>query len=827
MLQVEGSAGPIKVEFDNFEHGFPEGFGPGWWGTLAYWIGIAFATFQLYVAAFNYLPSQVVRGVHVGFLVLLTFGLIANFTAKSDVGRTLGWVIGAAGFFCGLYQWIFYADLIARDGDPTRLDLAVGTLLAALIFEGTRRLMGAALPLMCGACLLYWFFGQYLPSPLNHRGYDFDQIVTHLSFGTEGFYGVPIYVSATYIFLFILFGSFLERAGMIQLFTDVSLGLFGRTRGGPAKVAVFASGMMGTISGSGVANVVTVGQFTIPLMIKFGYRRAFAAGVEATASMGGQIMPPVMGAVAFIMAETLGVQYSEIVKAAAIPAILYFASAFWMVHLEAGKHGLVGMKRSEIPSAWKALVTRWYLVLPLAALVYMLFEGFTPLYAGSMGLALTVTLILGASITAGASSMVIRYIFWIGLALVVAALSRDGLQIVPVASVVVGLIVITAFVRGGFKALRECRDALAESAKSAITVGMACAIVGVIIGMMSQTGRRHDFWQLGDRARREEPVPGADHDHAAVDPARHRHSDHPDLHHHRCARGTRAGEARRALDREPHVRVLLRHHGRPLAAGGTRSTRGGADRERKPGQDRLGGDAHRARRLRHSVHLRLFPGADAPGRRPHGGQARLLRRGGARDPEGAGGDRPVRHGRDRFPVHAADFDRARGRARRRAVPARRFRLQRYRRLPALRRARAVAMAAASAGHRRSGVSLCFATASGVKALALSAFTLVWTHSIAKVDWQEDWHVTPAGLELVQARVKGTGPGMEPPPEARLVDGWFQWRPARAPIPEVVLGNSGAAGEWRLCHDGKCRTLSEIVGHPIGANVTTMKICNDP
>lgn len=498
--QAEGSdTAPIKVEFDNFEHGFPEGFGPGWWGTLAYWIGIAFATFQLYVAAFNYLPSQVVRGVHVGFLVLLTFGLIANFTAKSNLGRALGWVIGGAGFFCGLYQWIFYADLIARDGDPTKLDLAVGTLLAVLIFEGTRRLMGAALPLMCGACLVYWFFGQYLPSPLNHRGYDFDQIVTHLSYGTEGFYGVPIYVSATYIFLFILFGSFLERAGMIQLFTDVSLGLFGRTRGGPAKVAVFASGMMGTISGSGVANVVTVGQFTIPLMIRFGYRRAFAAGVEATASMGGQIMPPVMGAVAFIMAETLGVQYSEIVKAAAIPAVLYFASAFWMVHLEAGKHGLVGMKRSEIPSAWKALVTRWYLVLPLAALVYMLFEGFTPLYAGSMGLALTVTLILGASITAGASSMVIRTIFWVGLALVVAALSRDGLQIVPVASVVVGLIVITALIRGGLKALRECRDALAESAKSAITVGMACAIVGVIIGMMSQTGVGTIFggWVIG------------------------------------------------------------------------------------------------------------------------------------------------------------------------------------------------------------------------------------------------------------------------------------------------------------------------------------------
>jgi len=497
-LAVEAET-PINVEFDNFEHGFPEGFGPRRWGFLAYGVGIAFAGFQLYVAAFNYLPSQVVRGIHVGFLILLTFGLIGNFTAKSNAGRAACWLIGAAGFMCGLYQWIFYADLIARAGDPTRLDLAVGTLLAVLIFDGTRRLMGPALPLMCGACLVYWFFGQYLPSPLNHRGYDFDQVISHLAYGTEGLFGVPIYVSATYIFLFILFGSFLERAGMIQLFTDVSLGLFGRTRGGPAKVAVFASGMMGTISGSGVANVVTVGQFTIPLMIKFGYRRAFAAGVEATASMGGQIMPPVMGAVAFIMAETLGVEYAVIVKAAVIPAILYFASAFWMVHLEAGKHGLVGMKRSEIPSAMKALVARWYLVLPLAALVYMLFEGFTPLYAGSMGLALTVALILGASITLGFSNTALRYVFWIGLALVAAWASRNGLEIIPVATIVAGMIAIAAITRGGRATLRACRDSLADSAKSALTVGMACAIVGVIIGMMSQTGVGTIFgsWVIG------------------------------------------------------------------------------------------------------------------------------------------------------------------------------------------------------------------------------------------------------------------------------------------------------------------------------------------
>jgi TRAP transporter 4TM/12TM fusion protein len=499
MLQTKGAEAPVKVEFDNFEYGFPEGFGPGGWGILAYAIGIAFAAFQLYVAAFNYLPSQVVRGIHVGFLILLTFGLIGNFTAKGNAGRAAGWLIGSAGFLCGLYQWIFYADLIMRDGEPTNLDLAVGTLLAVLIFEGTRRLMGLALPLMCGACLLYWFLGQHLPAPFNHRGYDFDQIVTHLSYGTEGFYGVPIYVSATYIFLFILFGSFLERAGMIELFTDVALGLFGRTRGGPAKVAVFASGLMGTISGSGVANVVTVGQFTIPLMIKFGYRRAFAAGVEATASMGGQIMPPVMGAVAFIMAETLGVDYSVIVRAAVIPAILYFASAFWMVHLEAGKHGLVGMKKTQIPNAWKALVARWYLVLPLAALVYMLFEGFTPLYAGSMGLALTVALILGASIALGFSNTTLRYVFWIGLALVVGALSRDRLEIVPVAGVVLALLLLSALTRGGRTTLAACRDSLAESSKSALTVGMACAIVGVIIGMMTQTGVGTIFggWVIG------------------------------------------------------------------------------------------------------------------------------------------------------------------------------------------------------------------------------------------------------------------------------------------------------------------------------------------
>ena len=183
--------------------------------------------------------------------------------------------------------------------------------LLVLLFVATWRVMGPALPIISGTFLAYCLFGQYLPAPLDHRGYDFAQVIDHMTFGTEGVYGIPTYVSSSYIFLFILFGSFLEKAGMITLFTDIALGLFGSRRGGPAKVAVVASGLMGTISGSGVANVVTTGQFTIPLMMRFGYRPAFAGGVEATASMGGQIMPPVMGAVAFIMAETLDVPYAD------------------------------------------------------------------------------------------------------------------------------------------------------------------------------------------------------------------------------------------------------------------------------------------------------------------------------------------------------------------------------------------------------------------------------------------------------------------------------------------------------------------------------------
>src|SRR5690606_17709422 len=224
-----------------------------------------------------------------------------------------------------------------------------------------------------------------------------------------------------------------------------------------------------------------------------GYRPAFAGGVEATSSMGGQIMPPVMGAVAFIMAETLRIEYYEVVKAAIIPAILYFASAFWMVHLEAGKRGLMGLPRSELPSPLRALRESWYLILPLAALVYLLFSGYTPLFAGTVGLSLTALLILGTTVALGLPNMVLRYVFWIGLGVVAASFFRLGINVILAA--VVLLIMLNVFVAGGRDTLAACRDSLAEGAKTALPVGVACAVVGVIIGTMTLTGVANTFGQ--------------------------------------------------------------------------------------------------------------------------------------------------------------------------------------------------------------------------------------------------------------------------------------------------------------------------------------------
>ncbi|MBP6678641.1 MAG: TRAP transporter fused permease subunit, partial [Paracoccus sp.] len=471
------------------------GFPPGAWGRALFWLAVAFSTFQIALAAHLIdMPSQIARAVHVGFLMALGFPLLAYAKHMGRFGRVLTLALAVVGIAVATYQAVEYKDLLQRAGDPLARDTWVGVAALVAVFAASWMLMGPALPIISGLFLAYALLGQHLPSPLNHRGYDFWQVIDQIAYGTEGIYGIPIYVSSTYIFLFILFGAFLEKAGMIKLFTDVSLGLVGHFTGGPAKVSVLSSGLMGMISGSGVANVVTTGQFTIPLMKRFGYRPAFAGGVEATASMGGQIMPPVMGAVAFIMAETLGVEYVEVVKAALIPAVLYFLGVFWMVHLEAGKRDLRGLTRDQLPSARAALRQGWYLLLPLAVLVYLLFSGYTPLFAGTVGLALTGLLILGGSVVLGLPEGVIRILFWIILGFVAAAFFQFGIGVIVAALAV--LAAICAFSQGGRETLIACRDSLAEGARTALPVGIACALVGVIMGVMSLTGAATTFGQF-------------------------------------------------------------------------------------------------------------------------------------------------------------------------------------------------------------------------------------------------------------------------------------------------------------------------------------------
>jgi TRAP transporter 4TM/12TM fusion protein len=496
--------------------GLPEGWGVGPAARVAFAIAVIFSLFQLCVALFGgipglgSLPSQVIRAMHVGFLLLLGFGLLATLRAQTTAGKTMLWTLGVLGFGTGLYNWIFYHDLIQRSGFLTTPDIVTGVILIALVFEATRRLMGLPLTIIAAIFLAYCFFGNYLPSPLTHRGYSFDQIVENFGFGTEGIYGTPIYVSAAYIFIFVVFAAFLEKAGMITLFNDVALGLVGSWRGGPAQVCVLSSALMGTISGSGVANVVASGQFTIPLMKRFGFRPAFAGAVEATSSMGGQIMPPVMGAVAFIMAETLNVPYSAIVTAAMIPALLYFGACFWQVHLEAGKAGLSGMDKATLPNAWNAVKEHWPLVLPLAALVYLLFAGYTPVFAGTAGLALVVVLVLGMAVAARIGPLAFRIAFWIVVGLATSALFSGRPRMAcnewiggsicnwlaganALLVVILALLAISATFKGGRETVRLCVDALAEGAKNALPVGIACAIVGIVIGTLTLTGIASTF----------------------------------------------------------------------------------------------------------------------------------------------------------------------------------------------------------------------------------------------------------------------------------------------------------------------------------------------
>ena len=331
------------------------------------------------------------RSIHMTFVMVLIF-LLYPARKKGMRGKpgVVDWVMVALSLVAGLYMVFANEPIALRGGLPITRDYIMGALGILVVFEAGRRALGPELPILAVIFLLYAYFGEYIPGSFGHSGFSLHRIIAHMYLGSEGIFGVALGVSASFIFLFILFGAFLGETGMAKLINDSSMAIAGTSPGGPAKVAVVASGIMGTISGSAVANVATTGAFTIPLMKNIGYAPHFAAAVEAVASTGGQFMPPVMGAAAFIMAEFLNIPYKDIMIAALIPAFLYYLAVFAMVHLEALKTGLVGVSRDKLPIMKVVLKERGHLVLPLVAIVYLLMKGVTPTYAAFYGILVAV-----------------------------------------------------------------------------------------------------------------------------------------------------------------------------------------------------------------------------------------------------------------------------------------------------------------------------------------------------------------------------------------------------------------------------------------------------
>ncbi|GAB6174592.1 TRAP transporter permease [Paradesulfitobacterium aromaticivorans] len=354
-------------------------------------VAILWSAFQLWTAGFGTLEAIKMRAAHLTFVLVLIFLLYpARKKNMKSLPSIFDWGLIALSIAVGAYIFIANDELAMRGGLAITRDYFFGALAILVVFEGGRRALGKELPILGLLFLVYAYLGEYIPGSFGHSGFSLKRIIEHMYLGTEGIFGTALGVSASYIFLFVLFGAFLGETGMAKFINDSSMALAGTSPGGPAKVAVFASGLMGTINGSAVANVATTGAFTIPLMKSVGYKPHFAGAVEAVASTGGQIMPPVMGAAAFIMAEFLNIPYKNIMIAALLPAFLYYLAVFVMVHLEALKTGLSGIPREELPSMKVVVKERGHLVLPLIAIIYLLVKGVTPTYAAFYGIIIAV-----------------------------------------------------------------------------------------------------------------------------------------------------------------------------------------------------------------------------------------------------------------------------------------------------------------------------------------------------------------------------------------------------------------------------------------------------
>lgn len=350
------------------------------------------ALYHMYTAYFGTPPTLIHRSIHVSAILFLIFLLYPPFRkAQGKTWHLIDAALAILSVIPTLYLTIDYEKLVLQAGRFSETDILVATLLVVLVLEAARRVSGIALPILAILFILFGLFGREMPGILRHRGYDWDTLAYNFLATTEGIFGTAIGVSATYIILFILFGAFLAKSGMSALFNDLALAIAGQTRGGPAKVAAIASGFMGSINGSAIANVVSTGAFTIPMMKKVGYSRTFAGAVESTASVGGQILPPVMGAAAFIMAETLGVPYTTVAITAIVPALLYYISLIVQIHLRATRQGLQGVSRENLPAVWDVLKERGHLLIPLLFLIYMLFfSGRTILYSALLTIVVTV-----------------------------------------------------------------------------------------------------------------------------------------------------------------------------------------------------------------------------------------------------------------------------------------------------------------------------------------------------------------------------------------------------------------------------------------------------
>jgi TRAP transporter 4TM/12TM fusion protein len=404
-------------------------------------LAVAWSLFQLYTAWAGMFDLLVQLPLHVAFAVALGFLTPPAGQSPGRWRRGLDAAGAVLALGCAAHYLAHNERLVTRMAmvdEPWPIDVVVGVLFVVLLLEASRRHVGSALVILALAFVVYAFVGPWLPGFLSHGGVGALKLVDQQTMTTGGVFGIPTLVSATFIYLFVIFGAVMQRGGLLGFFKDLGLAVAGSTRGGAGKVAVIASGLFGTVNGSAIANAVTTGSLTIPLMTRAGYRPAFAAGVEATASMGGQLIPPVMGAAAFIMAETLGVPYATIALSAAIPGVLYFVAVGVMVHFEAARQGLPVLPRAELPRLGAVVRRDLYLLAGPALLVWFLIEGRSPMFAG----------------------------FWALVVAVVASWVRRETRIGP----------------------RGATSALADAAQNAMPVALACATVGIVVGVISLTG---------------------------------------------------------------------------------------------------------------------------------------------------------------------------------------------------------------------------------------------------------------------------------------------------------------------------------------------------